>query len=327
MRKRDGFTLTEILISILIIGIVMSAVMTLLVSVFKSYEFHQDIMEAKQRGQIALAAIEPLVINAGLGMPAASKDFMAVFEENNRIIPYPATLTNNQNFSGPVQIASYNSGTDDTEAVVTIDSGNDLDHTDDKYTGDSLWVVFGIQSGYGISQLNIVGEILAEVSLEMDTDDNNFDNLQANLTNFDTAPSDLKSWVSFPASKFPLKVRGDPSSVDSTTPLVLSTTKTQFLHRFDELHYLRAAKIWNNGGNLIMDELMGSGEQPVADGIFGMRCVYDRGGDRILTVTVLARADTLRPELNITSVDGWPGAIPEGKYRYAAVSKSWRIRN
>ena len=59
MRKKRGFTLTEILISILIIGIVMSAVMTLFVSVFKSYEFHQDIMEAKQRGQIALAAIEP----------------------------------------------------------------------------------------------------------------------------------------------------------------------------------------------------------------------------------------------------------------------------
>ena len=135
MRKKRGFTLTEILISILIIGIVMSAVMTLFVSVFKSYEFHQDIMEAKQRGQIALAAIEPLVLNSGLGIPAVSKDFMEVFKDNNRIIPQSATPTNNQNFSGPVQIATV-SGGGVSEAVVTIDSGNDLDTTDEKYTGN-----------------------------------------------------------------------------------------------------------------------------------------------------------------------------------------------
>ena len=37
LSRKKGFTLTEILVSILIIGIVMSAVVTLLRSVFMSY--------------------------------------------------------------------------------------------------------------------------------------------------------------------------------------------------------------------------------------------------------------------------------------------------
>ncbi|MGI6792036.1 PilW family protein [Aminivibrio sp.] len=328
MRKKRGFTLTEILISILIIGIVMSAVMTLFVSVFKSYEFHQDIMEAKQRGQIALAAIEPLVLNSGLGIPAVSKDFMEVFKDNNRIIPQSATPTNNQNFSGPVQIATV-SGGGVSEAVVTIDSGNDLDTTDEKYTGDSLWIVYSVSSGYGISKLNIVGEILSDVSLEMDPDAD-FTPLKDNLDIYVNSNSSLKSWVAFPSSRFPFKVLDD-SLTNSTTPLGLRTTKRQFLHRFDELHYVRASKIKiDAGNNLSIYHLVNptpDSYQPVVEGIYGMRCVFDRDGDRILTVTVLARADTLRPELNINSVDGWQGAIPDGQYRYAAVSKSWRIRN
>ena len=58
MRRRafKAFTLAEILTSILIIGVVMGAVITLFYSVFESYQFHQDITAAKQNGQNALAA-------------------------------------------------------------------------------------------------------------------------------------------------------------------------------------------------------------------------------------------------------------------------------
>lgn len=325
LSRKKGFTLTEILVSILIIGIVMSAVMTLLVSVFKSYEFHQDISEAKQRGQIAIAAMEPLIVNAGLGMPAASDDFMEAFKDNSIIIDKYDNKANKQNFTGPVQIATVNQTSKVSEAVLILDKENDLNHTDEKFTGDSLWVVYALPSGFGVS--NEVGAITSTASLEIDPDDD-YSPLKSNLEKYNDASPSLKSWVTFPAGKYPLKVNIDPPSLNSTTPLILETTKNQVIHRFDELHYVRAAKIWNNGGNLLMNELMGSGEQPVVDGIYGMRCVYDRGGDRILTVTVLARADTLRPELNITSVDGWGdiGTLNK-KYRYAAVSRSWRMRN
>ena len=151
MRIRKGFTLTEILVSILIIGIVMSAVMTLLVSVFKSYEFHQDIMEAKQRGQIAIAAIEPLIVNAGLGMPAASDDFMEAFKDNSIIIDEYDNKANKQNFTGPVQIATVNQTSKVSEAVLILDKENDLNHTDEKFTGDSLWVVYALPSGFVVS--------------------------------------------------------------------------------------------------------------------------------------------------------------------------------
>ena len=79
MNGKKGFTLVEILISLLILGVVMSAVVTLFFSVFESYQFHQDIMEAKQRGQIALSAIQPYVLSAALGIPDDKTDFQEAF--------------------------------------------------------------------------------------------------------------------------------------------------------------------------------------------------------------------------------------------------------
>ncbi len=66
-RKRIGFTLVEILVSILILGVVKSAVMTLFFSFFESYQFHQDISEAKQRGISPLLPYSPFVSGAALG--------------------------------------------------------------------------------------------------------------------------------------------------------------------------------------------------------------------------------------------------------------------
>lgn len=318
MRKKSGFTLTEILISILIIGIVMSAVLTLFVSVFKSYEFHQDIMEAKQRGQIALAAIEPLVVNAGLGMPTASDDFEDVFSGLTKILPSGNT---DEQFTGPVQIAN-----DGKRNIILETSGV---YTD-KYLGNELWLVYGVQSGYGVNQSKEILEDFSSGDIEIQPDD--FSLLTGNIENNKTS---LKGWIVFPVSEYPLSI----SDADLTDKkLTVASVKNQDLYRYDELHYVRAAKIRVKSRNLEVDFMMDTAEkfQPVAEGIDAMRCIFepfDADGEpsRLLTVTVLARADTMRPELNITSVEGWDtanwGAIPDVRYRYAVVSRSWRIRN
>lgn len=317
MRKRRGFTLTEILVSILIIGIVMSAVITLFFSVFKSYEFHQDIMEAKQRGQIALAAIEPMILNAGLGLSPESGDFADYFAGMLKILP---TL-DDQKFTLPVQIAG-----DGKRKTTPETAGINMD----KFAGNELWLVYSVPSGYGVSSPDIeqfVGGTTRTVLL----DPTDFASLKGNLSAGSSATvqnNDLKSWVSFPGSSSPLVVKSDPQGLNSTNrALQLESRQTQAVHLYDEIHYLRAAKISAYSGNLYVEYLAGGGKQPVVEGIRDMLCVYDPDGSRTLTVTVLARADTRRPELNIVSVEGWTGPIPDNQYRYAVVSKSWRMRN
>lgn len=314
MRKRRGFTLTELLISILITGIVMSAVLTLFFSVFKSYEFHQDIMEAKQRGQIALAAIEPLVLNAALGMPVSTSDFQSAFSGLNILFPDDA----DKQFAGPVQLA------DDSGKRKTVPDVSGA--YKDKITGSQLWVVYGVPSGYGNSNNGITefnqGD-QEDIVLAPDT----FDSLKNGLSN---VVNNFKSWITFPGNKYPLLITSDPGDLSSVNnKLKVKSFKKQSVFRNDELLYVRAAKIKANNGNLHIAFLMETSEvfQPVVEGIFGLQSVYDPEGSRVLTVTVLARADTMRSELNTTSVDGWTGIIPNNKYRYAAVSKSWRIRN
>jgi len=309
MRKRDGFTLTEILISILIIGIVMSAVITLLVSVFKSYEFHQDISEAKQRGQIAIAAIEPLVVNAGLGMPADPEDFKAAFNGLEKLLPPDP----NKQFTGPVQIAI------DDERNITVETTGIYK---DKLVGNEIWVVYSVPSGYGNSS-NIVDFDPSVESILLAPD--SFESRENEMWVKNTLNNNnIKSWITFPTSSYPFVI-SDFSSVSDE--LTVQSFKKQSVFRNDELHYVRAAKIKVENNNLEIDHTLTGGFQPVVEGIHGLLCVYDRDDSRILTVTILARADTMRPELNITTVDGWTGAIPNNKYRYAAVSKSWRIRN
>lgn len=316
LSRKKGFTLTEILVSILIIGIVMSAVMTLLVSVFKSYEFHQDIMEAKQRGQIALNAIEPLVVNAGLGMPTASDDFKDVFNGLEILFP-PPPATEDEHFAGPVQIADKD-GNNEGKRNLTLETFGVYKN---KYVGKEIWLVYGVQSGFGVNENSAVlaeftsGDILIQP-------ETSFSDLNSYI---EVDPTVMNGWVVFPVCKYPLSVSG----IDQIgKKLSVNSFKKQDIYRYDELHYVRAAKISVSGGNLRIDHLMGSGAQPVADGIYDIHCVYDRDGDRILTVTVLSRAQTQRPELNITAVEGWPGVPPaDAKYRYAAVSRSWRIRN
>ena len=130
--ERKAFTLVEILISILILGVVMSAVMTLFFSVFESYKFHQDMMEAKQRGQVALAAIQPYISASAMGLPNRETPFQTSFSSSSGVLKsasalLPANVL--EKFTSPVQIAS---GDIVVSGVVNSDD----------YSGSALWLVF-----------------------------------------------------------------------------------------------------------------------------------------------------------------------------------------
>lgn len=297
-RKRRGFTLVEILVSILILGVVMGAVMTLFFSVFESYQFHQDVMEAKQRGHIALASIQPFVSGAALGLPAGKTDFQNGFSANPPLFILD-NASPNKKFSGPVQLAS-----------------GDVVVPDDTTEGTALWLVYGEPSGFGIEQDYEADSTARQIELT--------GVLKVEANRNDTT----KSWIVFPAGISPLYV----SAVDPGDGKVLSvaSNKSQKINAFEEAHYLKAVKIKVSSGNMYIERSDGSGSQSAVEGVEGLWCVFNRDGNRVLQVTVLARGDTVHASELQSSIEGWPAEAPQPtnrRYRYATVTRSWRIRN
>lgn len=314
---RKGFTLAEILISLLILGVVMSAVVTLFFSVFESYQFHQDVMEAKQRGQIALSAIQPYILSAALGIPDDKADFQNAFTQDTAnaatnvktaraIIPVAV----NQQFTAPVQLASGD--------VVT---------SDDVTSASALWLVYAVPSGVGVEDEYDVSATQQTIPLNKA--------LSATMAKEDTET--LKSWITFPANTAPLYI----SDKDAVADLyeVQTAKSNQKIFAFQEVHYVRAVKIKVSPDPITgvkalrVAHLLDAGTgtfQPIVDGVEGLWCTYDRKGDRVLKVTILARGDTLHTSQLQSSIEGWPSEAPqpvEKRYRYATVTRSWRIRN
>lgn len=302
--KKRAFTLVEILVSILILGVVMSAVLTIFYSVFESYQFHQDINEAKQRGQIALAAIEPYVINSGLGMPNTKTSFQSSFSGLTSLLP----ATENLKFEIPVQIAR-----------------NGIVPTTDKTKGDDLWLAYSVPTGAGI---NFEYEFLANYKAKFSEASGDIENVAA-LDLVENTKTSFNGWVTFPASLAPFWVTDFNKAGKE---LEIQTALKQKISAFDEIHYVRAVKIRADAGNLKIDRLDGSGEQSVIEGIAGLWCTFDPAGDRVLKVSVLARGDTRHNKQYQTEYEGWPADAPlppaaDRNFRYAVVSRSWRIRN
>jgi len=326
MKRCRAFTLVELIIAMIITGLVMSSVVVLLFSIFKNYELHQDITEAKQRGQIAIAVMQPLVLNAGLGLPVTDADFQNTFQwsKNGTVsilsVLFPETPGDPKNFSGFIQLAN-------NEESVSASS-----------EAPAFWVVYTVPSGAwvlgGLESLAGVRTNTAE-----DSDDEQFSqeiqftgSLSSEQVVANFPPTSLRSWIAFPSAmpSFPFTVAEIKTS--SIKVRSHSASTANMIPPFDEIRYVRAAKIFVEGGVLKINHMDGSGAQPIADGIAGMWCSFNPQGDRLLTVQVLARAGTPRGAGVQGRIEGWPAAAEahwgrDTKYRYAVVTRTWRVRN
>jgi len=91
--RKKGFTLTEILISIVILGLIMGAVLGLFFAIVKHLEQSNDITTAQQRGEMVLTALGPKILAAGVGMPKS-----ASFDQFS-------TLASPENWSAAVKVS------------------------------------------------------------------------------------------------------------------------------------------------------------------------------------------------------------------------------
>ncbi len=73
-KLRKGMTISEILTSLLIIGIIMGAVLGLFFAIVKHLEQSNDVSTAQQHGESIIYLLQPKVLSAGLGLPSNSED-------------------------------------------------------------------------------------------------------------------------------------------------------------------------------------------------------------------------------------------------------------
>lgn len=330
-KRHSAFTLVELLIAVVILGLVASSAVALFFSIFKSNELHQDITEAKQRGQIALAAMQPLVLNAGLGLPPDESEFFSSFQWtkggtlHRMPLLFPGPVGSVKNFARPVQLA---------EDAVTVSPSS-------AKASPALWTVYSAPAEVWVGGGGLEGFPGVRTDVAKDSDSSEFLreyplNGAAVALKLDAAfpPNTLKSWVTFPAATppCPFTVADISTGAPKITLRSHSASTTNMIAPFDELHYVRAAKFFVEGGALKVDHLDGSGAQSIVEGIAGMWCTFDPGTDRILTVYILAKGDAQREKNVQDRVEGWPAEAndhwkPDSRYRYATVSRSWRIRN
>jgi len=93
---RRGFSLAEVLITILVTAVIMGAVITVLSLFFSNFQFVSSGVSARQRAEMVLSILAKPTQHAGLGMPVTSGDFQAAFDQvyTPEITPqdYPSAL-------------------------------------------------------------------------------------------------------------------------------------------------------------------------------------------------------------------------------------------
>jgi len=81
MTFRKGVSLTELLVTLLVTGIIMSAVIGLMYLFMTHFEFTSSGVSARQRAEMVLSVLAKPVSHAGLGMPVDPEEFEDAFED------------------------------------------------------------------------------------------------------------------------------------------------------------------------------------------------------------------------------------------------------
>lgn len=124
---RQGLTLVEVLIVILVSSIIMGSVVGLLFMFVFNSEEDIEYSTARQRGQMAFALLSKPVKQSSLGIPNTSDDFKTCFSEN-------ATVNS---WDGPVHIES---GGRVLNVAYAVPSGIAVEHETDFTQGSSITI-------------------------------------------------------------------------------------------------------------------------------------------------------------------------------------------
>jgi prepilin-type N-terminal cleavage/methylation domain-containing protein len=310
--SHGAFTLVELLISVVIVGIIGGAAASLLYSYIENFEQTSDYVTARQRGESVLSILERPILHASLGIPE-SPDLVATSMDYVTKADTVFQKAFTDLAGGPIINTWYH-------PVITASPDRSLE-------GAELRIVYAMPSGV-VQKSGVYVNGASIVSLDLSG--------SAPLVDV-AAPSraQLDSWISFPTLGFPLYVSGGTA----TKPMVQrpsSNTTSGFIAAYDELMYIRALRAFvatdSNGSFFATEDLTaGSGSQRRIEGVRKLNFRFDPFTG-VLNVAVLSQGNKRYSSEVVQSLLGWPASADaitaeDRHYRLAVTSAAWRLRN
>ena len=311
--SHGAFTLVELLISVVIVGIIGGAAASLLYSYIGNFEQTSDYVTARQRGESVLSILERPILHASLGIPespdlvATSMDYVTKADS-----VFQKAFTDSA--GGPIINTWYH-------PVVTSSPDRSLE-------GAELRIVYAMPSGV-VQKSGVYVNDASTFSLDLSGN--------AELVDL-TAPSraQLDSWITFPTLGFPLYVSGGTNKAKPMVQRPSSNTTSGFIAAYDELMYVRALRAFittDSSGSYFTTEdvTAGSGSQKRIEGIRKLNFRFDPFTG-VLNVSVLSQGNKRYSSEVVQSLAGWTASADaitseDRHYRLAVTSAAWRLRN
>ena len=343
--RRHAFTLTEVLIALIIVGIVGGSILVALYSFLDSYSHTEDYTTAREEIESVFQALSITFSNVGMGMPNNRDDrgsFAVAFAADGNT-PKASVMSlmgeKGAAWGGPVTVTT---GELPGKAVKTLDGGY--------YSGSELYYAWATPTGVLVSsdfgkRIRKPGTLSTFENYNVLSDDRGYwsgDGLNLKMVGGGAVPVSADGWVVFPSFGAPLWVRGN--TVGHTAVSVAPGAHKKkvllggVLYGMEEVHRVRAARLRVASGDLIQElyetppQNRPSRVRVLARNIVGAWFRFNPK-DRILTFSLAARGlnVTLAERASGVRPQGWPAGAPnirEGRnHRILVESMTWRIRN
>lgn len=290
MDRLKGFTLTEILVAVLIMAIVAGSVMMLGYTYFKHFEQANEITIAKDRATMVLTYLERRILHTGLGMPVSADEFVDGFA---------GLLTGD--------LSDWETPIDSPE----LDNSSNI-----------LQIAYAQPTRIYTIESADVG--LTDVPVRVSDTIDGFIDSDIITKGWIVFPS-----IPMPLRVTAVINTGGVYSLSLFAKKLNEQSRPWFLAANDEIHLIRFMEASVEGEKFRIEELtLGSGPQPVVEGILGSH--YSLDENKVLTVSVLARGSKKYASfVSPASIPGWDGVVDDEsrKYYLVVVNKGWRIRN
>ncbi|WP_323721364.1 type II secretion system protein [Acetomicrobium sp.] len=320
LKPRRGFTLTEVLIAVVILSIVSIAATGLFFAFTKHFEQSSDLTAARQRGEMVLSRLETAVLQAGLSMPNKTSDFEKVFVVGTSpkidLITALRTATGSV-WNEPVYLYGE-------KFSVTNADGSETEYF------RKMGIVYCLSSGIGVLEDEHDIDVNKQPVLKLSAA------CPDNQVKAATSAATTDGWVTFSGCQTPFVVKEISTDRKELTVMI---SKRDLIPFFAELQYVRAlcAYVDSPGGtspHFYVEDVTRSPAQPVSEGVSQVLFSFDDDSN-VLTVHLLVRGNRKFPgEVTSGDVPGWPltgtdttVTSEDRHYRLVAMSASWRVRN